>query len=178
MKASLEQSTREAVAQAEHEKALAEYFIRTEPIGFDRDFNAYWCFENNPRLWVQSFNRSEPTSVCGESYLNSKPSLVSCTWAAYENIADVWLLVDALDERGVREKALKSALRIQFSVNTKSIDGVTYKVTGSEYLGKSVKRTFRKVTPLFLLAHIYIYLYVCRLKTCLLIFSFCIFPFV
>ena len=57
------------------------------------------------------------------------------------------MLIEALDERGIREKELKSKLRARFGFNKNNI-GETYQTTGSEFIGRKIRRTFGKVLVL------------------------------
>ena len=48
-----ERTGREAIL-SKYEKLMAEKFVRTEPLGTDRDGRRYWVFEGDSRyLWVQ-----------------------------------------------------------------------------------------------------------------------------
>jgi len=152
LRASMEQASKDARAAAEHEKALVEYFVRTEPIGYDRYNRAYWCFDGDTRVFVQTMlgPDSLPSNEKKEdddpylSLMRKKPSLKKCSWRMYGSMSEIWALIDALDERGIRERALKSKLRAQFGLSENSAQGVTYKTSGSEFIGKKVQRTFGK----------------------------------
>ena len=48
---------------------------------------------------------------------------------------------DALDERGERECALKSAIKARFDIEEPP---VVYELTGSEFIGRNVRRVFGK----------------------------------
>ena len=50
---------KEAEQAKKLEKAL---FVRTEPIGQDRYFRQYWCFEGDDRLFIQS-ERGETDAI-------------------------------------------------------------------------------------------------------------------
>jgi len=231
-RAQLEVATKEARVASEHEKALTQYFIRTEPLGYDRHHRAYWCFDGDTRVFVQTtigpdqlplqpVNLAHTTSAKSEvvdctnsdddededgadrlvskdaatplrptqpprtgtatpctpattsggvlllngkmtapanlmsppgtaTRINSqlyatKPSNVQHTWRIYGSMLEIWMLVEALDERGVREKDLKSKLRAKFGMN-KGGASETYQSSGSEYIGRKIRRTFgRKV---------------------------------
>ncbi|CAE7720542.1 unnamed protein product, partial [Symbiodinium microadriaticum] len=69
------------------------------------------------------------------------PSATRSSWRIYASMWEIWALIDALDDRGLREKALKSKLRAKFGFADNS-NG--YRTSGNEYIGKKVKRKFRK----------------------------------
>ena len=62
-------------------------------------------------------------------------------WSVYCSPSEQWILYDALDERGERERALKAAIKARFDIEEPE---VVYEKTGSEYIGKRVKRVFGK----------------------------------
>ena len=62
-------------------------------------------------------------------------------WSVYSSPNEQWLLWDALDERGERERALKAAIKARFDIEEPK---QVYDTTGSVYIGKRVKRVFGK----------------------------------
>lgn len=62
-------------------------------------------------------------------------------WAVYSSPTEQWLLWDALDERGERECALKAAIKARFDIEEPP---VVYELTGSEWIGRNVRRVFGK----------------------------------
>ena len=60
----------------------------------------------------------------------------------YSSETEVWRLIEALDERGQREKALKTQLKARFP-HIKEPQ-YSYLTEGSPYIGKFVKRQFNK----------------------------------
>jgi hypothetical protein len=89
-----------------------------------------------------------PTATRSNRHLYaSKPSRAQHTWRIYGSMLEIWMLVEALDERGVREKHLKSQLRAQFGMNKGGGGGggEVYSSSGSEYIGRKIRRTFGKV---------------------------------
>ena len=84
----------------------------------------------------------------------AKPSNTQHIWRIYGSMLEIWMLMEALDERGVRERDLKSKLRAQFGMN-KNNGRETYLSTGSEYIGRKIRRTFGKVS----LTSLWIYTY-------------------
>ena len=88
-----------------------------------------------------------PTATRNNSQLYaSKPSNIQHTWRIYGSMLEIWMLVEALDERGVREKDLKSKLRAQFGMNKGGGSGESYSSSGSEYIGRKIRRTFGRVS--------------------------------
>jgi hypothetical protein len=62
-------------------------------------------------------------------------------WSVYSSPSEQWLLWDALDERGEREAALKAAIKARFDIEEPA---VVYELTGSEFIGRKVRRVFGK----------------------------------
>lgn len=152
----MDKIAKESRAAEEHEKALAEYFLRTEPLGHDRYRNAYWCFEGDTKVFVQLHAEShcwqewevEVSNNAKKEYdtLTGKPpGSSSPLWRIYSSMWEIWQLVESLDERGVREKALKSKLKARFRFSETSGG---YDRTGSDYIGRKVQRKFGKVIEL------------------------------
>eukprot|EP00607_Mallomonas_marina_P009182 CAMPEP_0182420030 /NCGR_PEP_ID=MMETSP1167-20130531/4520_1 /TAXON_ID=2988 /ORGANISM="Mallomonas Sp, Strain CCMP3275" /LENGTH=227 /DNA_ID=CAMNT_0024595411 /DNA_START=24 /DNA_END=704 /DNA_ORIENTATION=- len=54
-----ETSLREEEREREMNRALAELFVRTEPLGRDRYCRRYWSFDGDERLWVECREREE-----------------------------------------------------------------------------------------------------------------------
>lgn len=140
----LEMADREYKQMRQHEKAMAEYFVRTQPLGQDRNGDYYWRFDGDDRMFVEHRQRNAPegTSVKGLDTA-SFPTNYTSTWSIYGNITELAMLVDALDDRGVRELALKQAIRSNFDM--RAAEGIKYETQGSEYIGRKVKRNFGKV---------------------------------
>ena len=163
LRATMDQTTKEQKTLAEHEKDLATLFVRTEAIGYDRNNCAYYCFASDNRLWVQTVtsgvgleeeNETTATTTITtttapatsiSTLLNIRPSTRSLTWCLYPTMPDIWRVIEALDERGIREKELKEKLIARFGLSGKSADGATYQTSGSAYIGSKVRRAFGKV---------------------------------
>lgn len=79
---------------------------------------------------------------------SSKPSDSQHMWRIYGSMLEIWMLVEALDERGIREKELKSKLRARFGMN-KGGSGESYQCSGSEYIGRKIRRMFGKVSNIY-----------------------------
>jgi hypothetical protein len=62
-------------------------------------------------------------------------------WSIYSSPSEQWQLWDALDERGEREAALKAAIKARFEIEEPP---VVYELTGSEHIGRKVRRIFGK----------------------------------
>ena len=139
----------------EMEEVLEEYVVRTEPLGYDRYFNEYYCFKGDRhRLYVRIRSEVPVASLIATTATNSRrssngggnfPNIVldlmgqnsdrwtepaqaaltrlydvrplkvsnpeRATWGIYGGAREIFELMEALDERGVREKSLKYALK-------------------------------------------------------------------
>ncbi len=150
----IETKAKEDKLTSQHERALQEYFVRTEPIGSDRNHSLYWHFvgEDN-KLFVQERNScieyegSVPPSSgreCDEvlnKLFSSRPNRYSYSWKLYSTPTEMWRLWEALDDRGEREKHLKDIIKARFELEEPS---AVYQTTGSEWLGRKVQRKFGK----------------------------------
>jgi hypothetical protein len=182
----MEQSAKDAAISRQHEKDLAEYFVRTAQIGTDRNFDRYYCFDGDPRLFIErrrvvtenetscidkghckiGISRSfgdfsqalsgllPPPPDCLDierqdyifsrataQLLKTKPSSFRSEWSVYASNSEMWRLCDALDERGERERSLKTALKARFEISEPL---QTYQDSGHPYIGRKVVRTFGK----------------------------------
>ncbi|GFP92828.1 bromodomain adjacent to zinc finger domain protein 1a [Phtheirospermum japonicum] len=72
------------------EREIEKRFIRTSPLGKDRDFCRYWFFRRDGRVFVEN---SEPTQ-----------------WGYYQTKEELDALIGSLNPKGVRERALKKQL--------------------------------------------------------------------
>ena len=156
-------------ADMEMEEVLQEYVVRSEPLGYDRYFNEYYCFRGDAhRLYVR-IRSEEPSSSLITATSDSRgkqdrppyftdrfdsdeglrklfetrPMKVSnpavATWGIYGSAREIHYLVEALDDRGSREKALKMALRGKYpDAEAKPTE---YKYD-HEWVGRRVKRVF------------------------------------
>mmetsp|Transcript_30144 Transcript_30144/g.68461 ORF Transcript_30144/g.68461 Transcript_30144/m.68461 type:complete len:1247 (-) Transcript_30144:1529-5269(-) len=145
-------------ATSQAEKAQQEYFVRTLPIGQDRHRSQYFSFVGDDRLFVQSREPLLPEDVTCllpassgpdvDPVLNrlfdSRPNRYRYKWSVFCSPNEQWLLWDALDERGERECALKAAIKARFDIEEPP---VVYQTTGSEYIGRNVRRVFGKKNP-------------------------------
>lgn len=151
LKEKSDRTTKAAREAEEHEKSLAAHFLRTEPLGYDRYRNAYWRFEGDTKLYVQVFASRGPTNHCLDidprylSLYTSRPSGVSSTWRIYASMWELWALVDALDDRGIREQDLKTKLKACFGLSGNTEGFLT---TGNQFIGRKVRRTFQRVSRL------------------------------
>ena len=81
---------------------------RLEPLGYDRNKNAYWVFPRRDTLQMEAVPRPRPASplrIWVEDRSGPTPA-----WSFYEGTETLRQLAASLDERGVRERALKDAL--------------------------------------------------------------------
>ena len=69
----------------------------------------------------------------------SRPSGSYTKWSVYRNRKAIWKLYDALEPRGERERALKSALKSAFDLNEPPL---VFNTSGHEYIGRKIKRIF------------------------------------
>jgi hypothetical protein len=76
--------------------------------------------------------------------LHIRPSTRQFSWKVHLSMPDIWRVIEALDERGVRESELKAKLVALFGLSGKSADGAAYQTHGSEFIGKKVRRSFGK----------------------------------
>jgi hypothetical protein len=183
VQAANEQVAKDNKLNREHEKVLAEYFVRTEPLGKDRHMREYWSFDGDNRLFVETRILIPPTPVPNRSALQSPKSPKSLTpsksngnsemeikyrnlcacppgsyvskWEIYASVSEITALIDALDERGKREKELKAKLCAHYGLSsTPDADKVIYSYSGSEYIGRKVKRVFGKVYIILYYTHV------------------------
>lgn len=76
------------------------------------------------------------------------------SWGIYSSAAELWQLWDCLDDRGERESALKAALKARFDIQEPA---QIYLTSGSEFIGRKVKRVFGKRVSVYkLLIPIYV----------------------
>jgi len=81
---------------------------RLEPLGYDRNKNAYWVFPRRDTLAMESVPKPRPASplrIWVEDRSGQTPA-----WSFYEGTEVLKQLAASLDDRGVRERALKDAL--------------------------------------------------------------------
>lgn len=72
------------------EREIEKRVIRTNPLGKDRDYNRYWFFRRDGRIFVESSD--------------------SVQWGYYSSKEELDALIGSLNVKGVREKALKKQL--------------------------------------------------------------------
>eukprot|EP00850_Spirogloea_muscicola_P002251 SM000008S22340 [mRNA] locus=s8:1154116:1161870:- [translate_table: standard] len=83
------------------EKELGKLTLGADPIGWDRHHNRYWSFAaDRSVLFVEEAR--EPTQAAGDGPRG--------TWKGYDTREELTALLAALNEKGVREMALKEAL--------------------------------------------------------------------
>ncbi|XP_009628859.1 uncharacterized protein [Nicotiana tomentosiformis] len=72
------------------EREIEKRVIRTNPLGKDRDYNRYWFFRRDGRIFVESSD--------------------SVQWGYYSSKEELDALIGSLNVKGVRERALKMQL--------------------------------------------------------------------
>ncbi|KAK4791044.1 hypothetical protein SAY86_031457 [Trapa natans] len=82
-------STKEQRRQ-HYEREMEKRFIRTNPLGRDRNFNMYWWFRRDGRIFVESSDHK--------------------LWGYYHTKEEIDLLIGSLNCKGEREKALHGQL--------------------------------------------------------------------
>ncbi|XP_057817503.2 uncharacterized protein LOC131030630 isoform X1 [Cryptomeria japonica] len=86
-----EQRALEMQKRQEHfEREIEKRFIRTNSLGKDKNYNRYWFFRREGRLFVESEDSSQ--------------------WGYYSAKEELELLMGSLNPKGVREKALQRQL--------------------------------------------------------------------
>ncbi|XP_076900697.1 uncharacterized protein LOC143554917 [Bidens hawaiensis] len=77
------------------QREMEKIFVRTNPLGKDRDYNRYWYFRKEARIFVESCDNKQ------WGYYSYKPQLDD--------------LLGSLNEKGEREKALKKQLEKRYN---------------------------------------------------------------
>lgn len=94
-------------ANEAYEKGLRTLVARSEPFGFDRFFNRYYCFSHDPEFVFVEMNRS----VTGMAeHLPNEVQILRTSWHVIDKVSMLDLFAGSLDVRGTREKALYEAL--------------------------------------------------------------------
>jgi hypothetical protein len=123
---SLEKRSKREQQEAKLRAQLDVVRTRTECLGSDRDHNCYWKFSgDDERLWVQDLDINYSADEC--------PVLTTpAVWRYYTTVEDVVSLIEYLDDRGVRERALKSELTKRFSALTSGMCRLEQVVVGAD----------------------------------------------
>lgn len=90
-----------------YEKGMRDLTARTEPIGYDRDFNAVYCFRHDPDVLYVEDVRS-PSNV--SSHMPSEMRTKRRSWHVIETTSLFELYIGSLDIRGRREHNLYEGL--------------------------------------------------------------------
>jgi hypothetical protein len=158
----LETKAKENKTQQKHEQALQEFFVRTEPLGFDRNRRLYWQFTGDAgRLFVETkqqipeeeYHGLRPPPLLAQNpstleeeenkmlnvLFQSRPHRFRSIWHVYSTPTELYRLWYSLDERGEREKELKELIASRYELEEPKQE---YSTTGSEYIGRQVTRTF------------------------------------
>lgn len=94
-------------ADEAYEKGIRKLLCRTEPVGYDRNFNAVYCFRNDPDvLFIEDLRPSTGVSspIPGESTFEKR------SWHLIEATSLFDLYTSSLDIRGKREYDLYDAI--------------------------------------------------------------------
>jgi Williams-Beuren syndrome DDT (WSD), D-TOX E motif/DDT domain len=191
----LRDKLRRAEVASRYKTQLATKFVRTEPLGCDRDWRRYWVLEGDHRVFVEEVTRrsdappakgdlsaalaaggalppgcsavaraaaaaravtsDEAMAAAAELQLqlydaaDTHPLQQQCRLHYLETEEEIRDLILSLDERGVREKALKEALQERFDmaelercVAANAEEHFEWRTEGSEHLGTAVRRKF------------------------------------
>jgi Williams-Beuren syndrome DDT (WSD), D-TOX E motif len=191
----LKDKLRRAEVASRYKTQLATKFVRTEPLGSDRDWRRYWVLEGDHRVFVEEVTRrsdapppkgdlsaalaaggalppgcsavakaaaaaravtsDEAMAAAAELQLqlfdaaDTHPQQQQCRLYYLETDEEIRDLILSLDERGVREKALKEALQERFDmaelercVAANAEEHFEWRTEGSEHLGTAVRRKF------------------------------------
>jgi hypothetical protein len=146
--------------------------VRSDPLGVDGEYHRYWVFEHDrSRVYVEKIQQTDaaaaaaaataartaaeaPTAAVAEApaaavsaFASTSPDTRVSEWGFYKSKQQVVGLLKSLDDRGVRERALKRALEeklpllMQALVDDTPEDPDNWKTTG-EMVGKRVRRVF------------------------------------
>ncbi|XP_024987112.1 DDT domain-containing protein DDB_G0282237 isoform X2 [Cynara cardunculus var. scolymus] len=77
------------------EREIEKRFIRTNPLGKDRDYNRYWFFRKDSRIFVESSDHKQ--------------------WGYYRTKSEFDCLMGSLNRKGERERALKKQLEKRYN---------------------------------------------------------------
>lgn len=107
-------STQESAAKAQqkahdvYEKGLRTLTARTEPVGYDRNFNAVYYFNHDPdKLYVEI---SKPPPTADDDYLPPDMLMKRYSWHVIETKSLFDAFTSSLDTRGKRESNLHDEL--------------------------------------------------------------------
>ncbi|KAL3528188.1 hypothetical protein ACH5RR_012844 [Cinchona calisaya] len=73
------------------EREIEKRFIRHSPLGKDRDYNRYWLFQHDERIFIESSDSTQ--------------------WGYYSSKEELEAFMGSLNPNGVRERALKKQLQ-------------------------------------------------------------------
>lgn len=77
------------------QREIDKRFIRTEPLGKDKDYNRYWFFRRDGRIFVESWDSKQ--------------------WGYYSTKEELDAFKGSLNRKGVRERALQSQLEKSYN---------------------------------------------------------------
>ena len=154
-------------ADAEFQRSLKQYTVRTEPLGFDRHGNSYWAFSGDEdRLYVclrdtqtKSAGATDVLSLNGKMHVPKQSAqelfkadsamkqlfttrpfreTAEC-WQIYGSERELYFLWDSLDDRGTSERALKAKIKSSFEFSKP----IEYR-TDHEWIGRQIERVWPK----------------------------------
>ncbi|DAZ99933.1 TPA: hypothetical protein N0F65_008740, partial [Lagenidium giganteum] len=105
-------------------KIVREKFVRSEPIGRDRNQHRYWILHGDPtRLYVEQPGPGKLKDYFdGDTRSESaRATLPPATWRCYGSQVEVTALIDSLDDQIPREAQLRAALKDNFELITKDM---------------------------------------------------------
>lgn len=107
---------------------IRKSFVRTEPLGRDRNQNRYWILQGDKqRLYIEKpgsvaeklkLKYETPVMENGKPDVNMDGRQADAVWYCYSSEAEVIALIESLDVRIVREAQLKTALTENFDLIT------------------------------------------------------------
>jgi hypothetical protein len=135
---------------------LKKSFVRSDPIGVDRSYSRYWLFERDKsRLYVEIIKPKHSVETVlhfgtndtkGDHFTATRPEMHVSEWAFFKSKEQVMALLKSLDDRGVRERALKRAFEERLPALLEELvedtpDSDAWRTDG-DFVGKRVRRIF------------------------------------
>ena len=166
----LDEKTESDKNESEMQRALNEYTIRTEPLGYDKFRNEYWAFNGDEnRLYVKTSGKAKDFFWKPQAQANILPKTNApvgaeivlferdeatkvlcnkrpykkegdCVWKIYGSPRDIYYLWAALDDRGINERDLKNKIRSRFDLS----EPPTEYQTDHEWVGRKVTHILQK----------------------------------
>ncbi|GJM85260.1 hypothetical protein PR202_ga01695 [Eleusine coracana subsp. coracana] len=99
--------------------------IRSSPLGKDRDYNRYWFFRREGRIFVENADSRE--------------------WGYYSTKEELDALIDSLNMKGIRERALKKQLEKCYSKISNALEKRSKDIAHKMLLEEAVLRRSTRV---------------------------------